>query len=66
MYPCLRILGSYQVVNGATKHGDMAHFKEQMEAFDGDVHMEYLEDMALIALQGEMRAHVIYTTILHP
>ncbi len=23
----------YQVVNGATKHGDMAHFKEQMAAF---------------------------------
>ena len=32
------------VVNGATQFGDMAHFKKQMEIFDGDVTMEYLED----------------------
>ena len=43
----------YMVVNGATKFGDMAHFKEQMEKFDGEVCMEYLEDsMQLLALQG--------------
>jgi len=43
----------YMVVNGATKHGDMKHFKEQMEAFNGDVSMEYLgDDMQLLALQG--------------
>ena len=29
--PCLRAsLRSYMVVNGATKHGDMAHFDEQV------------------------------------
>jgi len=43
----------YMVVNGATKFGDMKHFQEQMDAFDGDVSMEYLEDdYSLIALQG--------------
>ena len=41
------------VVNGATKHGDMKHFKEQMETFNGDVSMEYLgDDMQHLALQG--------------
>lgn len=43
----------YMVVNGATKFGDMKHFKEQMKSFDGDVTMEYLEDTKqLLALQG--------------
>jgi aminomethyltransferase len=41
------------VVNGATKFGDMKHFQEQMNSFDGDVTMEYLEDSKqLLALQG--------------
>lgn len=43
----------YMVVNGACKHGDMAHFKEQMADFKGDVHMEYLETQQLLALQGK-------------
>ena len=48
------------VVNGATKFGDMAHFKEQMELFDGDVSMEYLEDsMQLLALQGPGAAEAV-------
>jgi len=43
----------YMVVNGATKFGDMKHFKEQMGLFDGDVTMEYLEDTKqLLAIQG--------------
>jgi len=43
----------YMVVNGATKHGDMAHFKKHMELFEGDVSMEYLgDDFQLLALQG--------------
>lgn len=50
----------YMVVNGATKFGDMAHFKEQMELFDGDVSMEYLEDsMQLLALQGPGAAEAV-------
>ena len=43
----------YMVVNGACKHGDMAHFKEQMADFKGDVHMDYLETHQLLALQGK-------------
>jgi len=43
----------YMVVNGATKFGDMKHFQEQMDAFDGEVCMDYLEDsMQLLAIQG--------------
>lgn len=43
----------YMVVNGATKFGDMKHFQEQMNLFDGEVCMDYLEDsMQLLALQG--------------
>lgn len=43
----------YMVVNGATKFGDMEHFSKQLEQFDGDVSMEYLEDsMQLLAVQG--------------
>jgi aminomethyltransferase len=50
----------YMVVNGATKFGDMKHFKEQMEAFDGDVSMEYLEDsMQLLAIQGQGAADAV-------
>lgn len=49
----------YMVVNGATKHGDMQHFKEQMEAFGGDVSMEYMEDQALVAVQGDGAKDVV-------
>lgn len=50
----------YMVVNGATKFGDMIHFKEQMELFDGDVTMEYLEDtMQLLAIQGPGAAEAV-------
>jgi aminomethyltransferase len=50
----------YMVVNGATKHGDMKHFQEQMDDFHGDVSMEYLGDsMQLLALQGPGAAEAI-------
>ena len=50
----------YMVVNGATKFGDMEHFKEQMAEFDGDVTMEYLEDsMQLLAIQGPGAAEAV-------
>jgi aminomethyltransferase len=51
----------YMVVNGATKFGDMAHFKEQLESFPAlDVTMEYLEEsMQLLALQGPGAATAI-------
>ena len=50
----------YMVVNGATKFGDMKHFQEQMDAFEGDVAMEYLGDsMQLLAIQGNGAAAAI-------
>lgn len=50
----------YMVVNGATKFGDMKHFQEQMDKFDGDVTMEYLEDsMQLLAIQGPGAAEAV-------
>jgi len=50
----------YMVVNGATKFGDMKHFSEQMDNFDGDVTMEYLEDTKqLLAIQGPGAAEAV-------
>lgn len=42
---------SYMIVNGATKHGDMKHFNEQLKAFKGDVCFEYYHEQQLLALQ---------------
>jgi len=47
----------YMVVNGATKHGDMAHFDARLAAFraanpGADVSYEYLATQNLVALQG--------------
>jgi len=54
----------YMVVNGATKEGDMEHFQEQMDAFDGDVSMEYLGDeMQLLALQGPGAAKIVKSVL---
>jgi aminomethyltransferase len=41
--------GLYLVVNGATKHGDIAHMRERLPA---GVTLDHFEDRALIALQG--------------
>ena len=50
----------YMVVNGATKFKDMKHFNEHLDAFDGDVTMEYLEDsMQLLAIQGPGAADAV-------
>ena len=50
----------YMVVNGATKFTDMDHFQQQLEDFDGDVTMEYLDEtMQLLALQGPGAATVL-------
>jgi len=50
---------TYMVVNGATKFGDMEHFRTYMDAFDGDVSFEYLEDRQLLAVQGPGAAQVV-------
>jgi aminomethyltransferase len=34
----------YMVVNGATKFGDTKHFQKQLDQFQGDVTIKYLED----------------------
>jgi hypothetical protein len=42
------------VVNGATKHGDMAHFDSKLGAFraaGGDVTYEYMHTQNLVAIQ---------------
>jgi aminomethyltransferase len=53
----------YMVVNGATKFGDMEHFKEQLSLSkwnNSDITMEYLEDdYQLFALQGPGAADVV-------
>jgi len=50
----------HMVVNGACKHIDMKHFQEQLDIFDGDVTMEYLEDTKqLLALQGPGAADAV-------
>lgn len=50
----------YMVVNGATKHGDMEHFQQQMQQFDGEVCMDYLGDeMQLLAIQGPAAAEAV-------
>ncbi|BBC74267.1 aminomethyltransferase [Altererythrobacter sp. B11] len=41
--------GFFIVVNGATKHGDIAHFEERLPA---GATLRHLEDRALLALQG--------------
>lgn len=53
----------YMVVNGACKHKDMAHFKEQMEIYGGkDVCMDYMEEtLSLIAIQGPSAAAATQT-----
>ena len=46
----------YVVVNGATKLDDIAHLQAHMP---NDVALEYLEDQALLALQGPLAAAVL-------
>jgi aminomethyltransferase len=51
-----RGLQFYVVVNGATKHGDIAAMRERLPA---GVTVELLEDQALLALQGPRAAEVL-------
>lgn len=49
----LPVLRRFMVLNGACKHGDLAHFKEQLAIFGGDVSIEHRDDLQLLALQGD-------------
>jgi aminomethyltransferase len=50
----------YVVVNGATKHGDMAIMRGRLP---GDVVVDYMKEQALLALQGPRAAEVLETII---
>lgn len=53
----------FMVVNGACKHGDMAHMKEQLVKFNAlnnsDVKIDMIEGRSLLALQGPKAADVL-------
>jgi len=49
--PLLPPNSSFMIVNGATKYGDMEHFRTQLATFKGDVCFEYLHERQLLALQ---------------
>ena len=46
----------YMVVNGATKHGDIAHMRERLPQ---GVTIDHLEEQALLALQGPKAAEAL-------
>jgi aminomethyltransferase len=46
----------YLVVNGATKHGDIAHLRQRLP---GGIELRHLEDAALLALQGPKAADAL-------
>jgi len=50
----------YVVVNGATKHGDIAYMEKN---FPGGVVIDYMKEQALLALQGPRAAEVLETII---
>ena len=49
----------YVVVNGATKHGDIADMKQRLP----DVMIDYMKEQALLALQGPRAAEVLETIV---
>jgi aminomethyltransferase len=50
----------YVVVNGATKHGDIAVMERRLP---GDVVIDYMKEQALLALQGPKAAEVLETVV---
>jgi len=50
----------YLVVNGATKHGDLAYLRETLP---GTIHIHHMEDRALVALQGPKAGEVLARVI---
>jgi aminomethyltransferase len=50
----------YVVVNGATKHGDIAYMEKNIP---GDVVIDYMKEQALLALQGPRAAEVLETIV---
>ena len=50
----------YVVVNGATKHGDIAYMENRL---NGSVAIDYMKEQALLALQGPRAAEVLETIV---
>jgi aminomethyltransferase len=50
----------YIVVNGATKHGDIADMERRLP---GDIVIDYMKEQALLALQGPRAAEVLETIV---
>ncbi|HEX6073488.1 MAG TPA: glycine cleavage system aminomethyltransferase GcvT [Sphingomicrobium sp.] len=50
----------YVVVNGATKHGDIAEFERRLP---GGVVLDHMKEQALLALQGPRAAEVLETVV---
>src|SRR5206468_5806132 len=50
----------YVVVNGATKHGDIAEMERRLP---NGVVVDYMKEQALLALQGPRAAEVIETVV---
>jgi aminomethyltransferase len=50
----------YVVVNGATKHGDIAFMERRLPP---DVHIDHMKQQALLALQGPRAAEVLETIV---
>ena len=50
----------YVVVNGATKHADIAYMQRRLP---GDVVVDYMKEQALLALQGPRAAEVLETIV---
>ena len=50
----------YMVVNGATKHGDIDYLRRRLP---GEVIVDYMKELALLALQGPRAAEVLETII---
>ena len=46
----------YVVVNGATKHGDIAYMESRLP---GEVVIDHMKEQALLALQGPRAAEVL-------
>jgi len=49
----------YLVINAGHEEKDLPHIRAQLEAFDGDVSMELVENSGLIALQGPKAVKVM-------
>ncbi|RLN98716.1 hypothetical protein BBJ28_00020067 [Nothophytophthora sp. Chile5] len=53
----------YVVVNAGNQDVDLVHMHQMLERFQGDAHIERIEDRALVALQGPGAADIVQPMI---